>query len=336
MKKTMTRIAMILLAIAMAVAVAGCGDKTEPSPSPSESAPASPPASATPPAPASPSAPAVSAPSLNLTKDVGQLALDEYYYLDGDPYSDWCIFYDDGTVVDSYDEQGEYEVSDGIVSVYFDGELACQFYFHDEYTLVDVNDATMYVREGGDSYYGYEDDSDYDYDMDEIPQIIYGQRYYLNGFTSEVSFCFWINGGQVDFDDDANNEYQFGEYFIDDDEITVILDSGDEIILRIIDPVTLEAVKTNAIYTFEDALDNELVTYEYYYYNSYEDAGNLYFYADGTVDIEDPDGEIYEAEYSVDGYTVTLKFEGEEIDLEIVNGYVLYSEDAEIMFIRLP
>lgn len=173
------------------------------------------------------------------------------------------------------------------------------------------------------------------YKPDDAPLIFFIEHYYLDGDYTEPSLYFWDDGDVVlEYD----GESVYGEYLIDDDEIDIYIDGNWEMTLIIINCAVLEDDDTGGKYTLMDALEDELELSDWYYYNGDYFAGSLWFWDDGTVDIEDEAGDIIVADYYVSGYWVTIEYEDAEIELFIENSYILeYEGDYEtVLFIRRP
>ena len=182
-----------------------------------------------------------------------------------------------------------------------------------------------------------DDDPDVDHYYNDyeslILSIFFQEYYYLDGDGSLPGLYFW-DDGDVEFDG-PDVDSIFGEYDIDEETIVIYVDGEEFTELIILDWATLLDFAKGDIYALEGALDNELETGDYYYLNGDEDAGNLWFWSDGDVDIEDSDGDIEVGKYEVRGVTVVIELHGDEVELYIVNSYILQSEHGDI-FIRVP
>ena len=177
-----------------------------------------------------------------------------------------------------------------------------------------------------------DDEPDYYEYESEFLGFFFQEYYYLDGDDYSLGLYFW-DDGDVDLDDPDDSEY--GEYDIDDDIITIYIDDEEYMILQILDCATLEDYYTGEIYALEGALDMELVTSDWYYLDGDENAGNLWFWDDGDVDIEDPYGDIEVGTYEVDDETIVIELDGDEVELTIINSYILESEYGDL-FIRIP
>ena len=330
MKKTVVRIAIFLLAIAMAFSLSGCKDDPPPEPPP----PA--PASQTPsPAPSQSPAPSPApAPVLeqdDYYSDYGLLETAERYYLYGDEGSAYCIFFSDDTVQDEFGDEGEFDVFGDLIFIYFNGEHVATLEIMDFYTLEDVESGVKWIREGG---FGYNPEEPVPaYVSAGLPPIIFGKYYYLEGDSDDVSLYFWEDG---DVDIEGGNENIYGEYIYTGDAIVITREGRTVLILSIDNPAELSDVNSWDSYYFEGAHTYELETAERYFLNGDTDGLNLWFWSDGTLDIETPAGDTISTDYYTIGYTVYASVGGDDITMEIVNSYVLMDEFNGDMFIRMP
>jgi len=328
MKKVVITIAAILFAIALAASLTGCDDKNVLEPAPSQSAPDSPTPSPSPSPVVTPSPsqqpPPPPAPE---TPNVGLLELGEYYFLNGDPESASCVFLENGIIRDNLGEEGEYEIVDDMINVYFEGQLVLQFWIIDEYTLIDVEDGSDFIREGGAGYGGY------GYLSDELPPVFFMEYYYLNADADELGFFFWEDG-EVDIN--APDMSMTAVYTHVGLYISIIVDD-EEIVFKILNYAELEDLSTGEIYAIKGTYEKELVVNEYYYFFVFgHQSGSIWFWDDGAVDIEDENGEIIRAQYTVaDDDAVLVEYEGLEVVFRVINGYVLELEDL-VQFVRIP
>lgn len=325
MKKTITKILPILLAIAMITTIAGCNKapETPPASPPPTSQPPSPPQTPSPsPIPSTPS-PSLAAP------DVGLLELEEFYYLDGDPESDGCIFFADGAVSDTDGEFAEYKVVGDTVEVYLDSNLIISFLVVDGFTLQDINSGAQYIREGGEGY-GFSSEGD----PLSMPAVFYGEHYYLDGQEDGLSLYFW-DDGSVEIGDAGSQA--LGTFEIEEDQIVVYVDGQPIGALNIMNYAELVDVYTGETYSLADTYIYSIVTDEPYFLIALgEMAGAFIFRDDGTAHIlENLDtDEALEGAYTISDDTVSVEYEGEAMVLTIVNSYVLEYEGFN--FVRIP
>ena len=73
----------------------------------------------------------------------------------------------------------------------------------------------------------------------------------------------------------------------------------------------------------------------YYYLNGDYGEMSLYFYADGSLDVDYPGGEREEGTYTIDGDEITLDINDHYEYLTIINNEIL-EDDADNMYIRPP
>lgn len=318
MRKPTVRIATVLLALALIAACAGCGDKSPEAP-PSDLSPSPSPS------PSDSPSPALSSSPTPMGTGAGMLELGQFYYHYGDPNSTGCMFLEDGTIVDNMGEDGTYVLDWDIISVYFGGELVMEFRIVDEYMLEDLDSFTVYIREGGEGF-GSTSVSGSNY------LFFIGYYYYLGGVKGSVSLMFWDNG-YVDIEE--QDLYAFGSFTVASNEITISVEGEYLMTLRILNHAELEDAATGERYALDGTYDDELVTGDYYYFIILGEAnGSLCFWDDGFVDMELVNGDVVEIVYALDGDTIYIDYEGEDIILTIVNGYVLDNDGYH--YVRLP
>ena len=323
--------------VAMMVSLAGCKDDPPPPPEPVRSSspgPASPSATPSPVSqqPAPPPAPTDD----GGYSDYGLLETAERYYVNGDEDAPYCIFFSDDTVQDEYGAEGMFEARGSYIYIYFNGSHVGTLTIIDAYTLEDEESGVRWIREGGDGFGADAEsmesgESAPPYVSIGLPPIIFGKNYYLEGDTDDVSLYFWEDG-DVDIEGGAENIY--AEYIYTGEEIIITRGGQVILVLVVVNPAELEDVNSWDCYYFEGAHDYELETYERYYLNGDEDDVQLWFWSDGTVDVTNPDGDAANADYYVDGYSVYIDI-GYEVELEIVNSYVLRDDEGNV-FVRLP
>ena len=165
---------------------------------------------------------------------------------------------------------------------------------------------------------------------DSNRSIIYTNFYYLNGEIGETSLYFFDNV-RVDVDvDDGTVE---AEYTKKGNEITLTAIGKKLGTMRLLNPMTIKDNGNGDLYTIDDSFNAKLETTEYYYENGDKNAGSMFFWSDGNVDLMTPDGDEATARYSTNSYWVTLELDGKKLDVEIINDYVLKISDGRL-FIR--
>jgi len=338
MRKLYIKAFALLCAASLTISSAACGGSkpAEPSAGPKPSAaavkPTDTPAPTNTPQPTNTPAPTETPEPAE--QDFGLLELGAYYYRDGDEDTDGIIFYEDGIVRDNdyinSGQQGEFTVKGGVVTVYQDDEEIAGFRIVDKYTIENNDDETRYIRKGGAGFAGGGVTA-------ETPPIFCDTFYYQDGDTDMPSLYFF-DDGTMDLDFPENGDEPAStvrcDYSIDGDKIT-ITSGGKENVMLIKDCVTIEDSENGDIFAPEGCLDGVIETSEYYYLDGDENAGSVYFYDDGDVDLEKANGDMTTGAYTVDGSTITVELDGQTAEMEIVNGYILKSDEANL-FIRLP
>lgn len=326
MKKKVVRIAIVLLVVAMALSLGACKEDPPPPPAPTQSSPANSPSPSQPPAP--PPAQSPSPSPEPVYSDYGLLEIVERYYLNGDDDAAYCIFFSDDTIQDEYGEEGEFDVFGNYINIFYNGEHVATLEILDSYTLEDVETGTLWIRDGG----YIPQPTGPSYVSAGLPPIIFNKYFYLDGDTDETSLYFWEDG---DVDIESPNGNIYADYVWTGNEIVIMREGQVILVLSIDNPTELEDVNSWDSYYFEDAHTYELETSERYYLNGDEDELQLWFWSDGTVEIENTNGDVNTADYYTIGYTVYIDI-GYEVELEIVNSYVLRDNEDGEMFIRLP
>ena len=181
---------------------------------------------------------------------------------------------------------------------------------------------------------GDSDDEPYYHEYEgEFLGFFFQEYYYLDGDDSLLGLYFW-DDGDVDLADPDYDSVR-GVYDVDDGIITIYVNGDEYAELLILDCATLLDFDNGVIYALVGALDNELEIDDYYYLDGDEDAGNLWFWDDGEVDIEDSDGDVEVGTYEVYGVTIVIELDSSEVELYIINSYILESEHGD-KFIRVP
>lgn len=177
------------------------------------------------------------------------------------------------------------------------------------------------------------DEPDYgpEIDFSGLPPVFYSTYYYLGGEDCDTDLYFY-DDGEVDLD--YPDETLTGEYTVEEYGITIEVDGEQHVSLLMIDMCTLLDENGN-VYMVEGANNRELETSSFYYLNADEDAGSVWFYNYGDVDVENPGSETMTYEYTVDGDTITVTYEGNTATMTIYNSYMLLSDEGN-WFVRQP
>lgn len=322
--KKIVKILPILLAIAMLMSVAACNKTVEQAPSSTSPPPVQTPTPTPTPTTVPTTSPAPINPAISL------LEYEEFYYVYGDPHMDGCMFYSDGTVLDTYGEPATYEVNGSTIAIFYNGEQVLTLQIVDEYTLTDIESELLFIREGGEGY-GSINDEDNTY---SVPVVFFNEYYYLDSETDQFSIYFW-DDGDVDLGDP--DEFERGTYTIEDGIIAIYLNGQQLGSLEVVNHAVITDVETGAVYALEGTFDNKLETGEFYYFVFFGEAvGAIVFWDDWTVGILESmeDDELSDGTYSISGDTITVEQEGEEMVFSIINSYVLEYEGFH--FVRIP
>ncbi|MDR1559826.1 MAG: hypothetical protein LBS84_09055 [Clostridiales bacterium] len=319
----------LLLAIICAGTVAGCGDKATPTTSTPASTPVASAAAETAKPTAKPTATAkpTEEPTMEPEPAESEWEISGYYYYDGDEEAGSLYFYSDGTVdiedPDGETVEGEYSIDGDVVTVTLDDEEA---------TLEIIDEDTL-ESEGGDTFTRSTGS-----DPAEEAVIETSEYYYLDGDTEAESLYFYTDSDVVDFEVPGGEYTVEGEYSIDGSTVYVVLaaDGGEEeVILEIIDSFTLESDAGLFV------RNGGIVTSQFYYLDDGEYAESLYFYDDGTVDLDSPDQETVQMKYVIRDSIITITYDEDEdlgeteVTLEILDPYTLEMEDGT-RFIHEP
>jgi len=316
---------MILLTLALAVSLAGCEGSQQ---TLEQDPPPAPPVVSTP-APVRPSPSPAPPPLPPQEPDPVPLEFGEYYYLFGNPANMGIMFLEEGVAINSDGEEMLYEIIDSLISVAADGERESELRIIDEYTLGEQATGMVYIREGGEGFGSMPD-------LPAGPRVFFtGERYYLDGDTDEVSFLFRYDGEAACF---GLEEPEYGVYSIDGNKITITVDGEVRMVLKILDPVTLEDTLTGDKYGLADSFDRELILHEDYFQFGDEAELSLWFRDDHEVDFRSMGLDIATGVYTVDDdeFLITIEVDGEEMELSILSNYLLCFIGQDIDFIRIP
>jgi len=257
------------------------------------------------------------------------LEFEECYHMFGDPIYPGLIFREDGFVTTSDGFELEYEAEGTMISFLQDGAFEPILRIIDEFTLEEVATGIRYVREGGDEF-----GSLFEFPVG-VRVFFTGEYYFLDGEADEASLYF-KDDGTADFFD-LEDDLQ-ATYVIDGSEITVTVEDGEIIVLKLLDPVTLEDAETGEKYGLSGAFSRELELFEGYYQFGDNEELSLFFRDENEVDFVDLGIVVATGEYTVEEeeHTISIDLYGEEILLSIVNSYILYFVGQDINFIRMP
>ncbi len=171
------------------------------------------------------------------------------------------------------------------------------------------------------------------------------------GVSSEIPFILMDKDGlyyhQVDGDDPLSLKFADGGVYINSDSINTwcecdiegntitLLKGSDDVApmewFKSRDLCTLVDDNGN-VYTIDDSEGQELVENNFYYMDADYDSANFFFRLDGTLEVENGEGETGSYTYEVDGVKVYMFIEGETLEFEIVNRRVLIDTDGNVLF----
>ena len=322
MKNMTAKIVLLLLAATVALSASGCDFTASPTPAPESrppTQPVQPPSQTQSPSPS---------PQPVVPEPAGPLALEEYYYMFGDPHYIGIIFFDDGLALNSIDEEASYQIIGRAISIISDEGMETNLLIIDEYALEDPMTGIRFIREGGAGFGGLTN-------LPTGPIVFFkDEYYYINGDIDGSSLCFRENG-EVELL--IANEAQRGEYTVDDDKIVVTIDGEAAISLGIQDPVTLRDGQTGEEYGLAGAFDKKLVLLENYYQFGDAEELSLYFYGDSEVSFVYMETDLATGTYTIEeDDVVVIYLDEEELELVISNYYILYYAEQDINFIRQP
>lgn len=171
------------------------------------------------------------------------------------------------------------------------------------------------------------------------------------GVSFEIPFILMDKDGlyyhQVDGDDPLSLKFADGGVYINSDSINTwcecdvdgntitLLKGSDDVApmewFKSKDLCTLVDDSGN-IYTIDDSEGQELVINNFYYMDADYDSANFFFRLDGTLEVENDEGETGSYTYEVDGVKVYMFIEGETLEFEIVNKRTLRDDDGNVLF----
>jgi len=314
--------ALMLLAAVTALSIIGCDILNPTAP---ETAP--PPVPPVRPAPTPPPSPDPAPPPQEPVPVL--LEFGEYYYMFGDPDYMSIIFHEDGAVIRSTGEEAQFEIDGASISIFAEGEWESELRIIDEFTLEDPLTGISFIREGGEGFGGITD-------LPAGPRLFFaGEYYFLDGNEGEAGLIFRDENEAGLY---GEEEPEYGTYAIAGNELTVTIGGEIRFVLSILDPTTLEDKQTGEKYGLAGAFDRELKLYASYYQFGDKEDLSLFFRDDDEVDFEFPGFNASTGIYEVDPeeYAITMDVDGVEMELSIINYYLLRILGEDIYFVRVP
>jgi hypothetical protein len=201
------------------------------------------------------------------------------------------------------------------------------------------------------TFYNYLDENHilaYTFERDGEGEYLDGREIEIttdNGFSRiSVGMSAWIEKGNVAEDDDRGYRYTLkGDVltvkYMDDDEVFGTDFSGTYTRGASIEETFDLADDNEGSGNSEDGGSSEdsgssIAFDEFYYWDGDADDNSLYFFDDGTVDADTPDGQTYEYEYTIRDGIVRIEVDGSEQTLTIIDEYTLETEGGG-RYIRL-
>lgn len=180
-----------------------------------------------------------------------------------------------------------------------------------------------------------EGNSDEEYSADENGDengIVMGSYYYLDCDGGPVSLCFY-DDNTVDYDA-PDSQTEKGTWSFEADVLIItfkgqnmeftVEDGG----MTVVDSFSTERYVLGADYSRNEGSPDsyasesyEIVTNSFYYWDGDKEGSSLYFYADNTVDFDEPGEDTEEGVYYIDADTLIITWDsGSELKLYIEDG----------------